>query len=143
MWSNKGFENNGSNFNLHDYPPSPFGGHPGQQYFPQIPFQPNTMQLEGGNGEAFINGEFQPDMGLYNEGAFAQNHLANSANAHVRPSYSSCLLSPASLCDVQTLYVNLVNIAKRFIYLVLSPTPQQSVYCQYSDTFAAHNKYQQ
>ena len=74
MWPNNGFGNNGdfqSNFNQDDYPPSPFGGHPGQQYFPQLPFPTNMMQYEGGNGEGFMNNEFQPEVGLYNEGAFS------------------------------------------------------------------------
>jgi hypothetical protein len=79
MWPNNGFPSNGdfpqNNFNQQDeYPHSPFGaGAAG--YFPQqLPFSPN--------GGLMIN-DFQPEVGLYNEGAFAQNHFANVANSQV------------------------------------------------------------
>ena len=62
MWSTNEFGDNGNNVNQADYPPSAFGNFPGQPYFPQLPFNPNMMQSEGGNGEGFMNGEFQPDI---------------------------------------------------------------------------------
>lgn len=104
MWPNNEFGNNGNNFNQDDYPPLPFGDHPGQPYLPQLSFQPNMMQFEGGNGEGFMNGEFQPEVGLYNEGALAQNQFVNAANAQVRSSYPSTCCLPR-VCATHKLYI--------------------------------------
>jgi hypothetical protein len=103
MWQNNGFGNNGqfqNGFNSQEsYPPSPFGpssGPPlaGQQYFPN---QQNLMQYEDANGEGFINNDFQPEVGLYNEGAFMQNQFIN-ANTQV------CFVEPGhylTLCTTR------------------------------------------
>ena len=101
MWPNNGFGNNGdflNNFKNQDDYPSPFGAGPAaQQYFPQLPFQQDMMQFEGGNRERIMNNDFQPEVGLYNEGAFSQNHFANVAN----PQVSCSLLFSQPLCTVQ------------------------------------------
>ena len=47
----------------------------GQQYFPT---QQNMMHYEDTNGEGFMNNDFQPEIGLYNEGAFMQNQFINA-----------------------------------------------------------------
>lgn len=81
MWSNNGFSSNGqfqNGFNNKDnFPPSPFGGPPGQsqQYFPH---QQPLMQYEDNNAEGFMNNDFQPEVGLYNEGSFMQNQFINA-----------------------------------------------------------------
>lgn len=95
MWSKNEFGDNENNVNQADYPLSAFGNLPGQPYFPQLPIKPNMMQSEGGNGEGFMNGEFQPDVGFYTEGTFAQNQFVNAANAQVSSSY----LPPAVFCE--------------------------------------------
>jgi hypothetical protein len=88
MWQNNGFGNNGpfqNGFNNQEnYPHSPFGassGPPlaGQQYFPT---QQNMMHYEDANEEDYMNDNFQPEVGLCNEGAFMQNQFIN-ANAQV------------------------------------------------------------
>jgi hypothetical protein len=87
MWPNNEFgTNNGNNFNRDDYTQSCFAGFPGQQFFQPHPFQPNMMQLEGGNEEG-LNGEFQPEIGLFNEAGFAQNYqFANPTYTKVKSS---------------------------------------------------------
>jgi hypothetical protein len=84
MWQNNGFGGNGqfpNGFNNQEnFPPSPFGAPPGQglaggQYFPT---QRNMLQYEDSNGEGFMNNDFQPEVGLYNEGAFIQNQFINA-----------------------------------------------------------------
>jgi hypothetical protein len=84
MWQNNGFGSNGqfqNGFNNQEnYPPSPFGASPGpplagQQYFPN---QQIMMHYEDTNGEDFMSNDFQPEVGLYNEGAFMQNQFINT-----------------------------------------------------------------
>lgn len=81
MWQNNGFGGNGqfpNGFNNQEnFPPSPFSGPPGagHQYFPMLP---NMMGYEDANGEGFMNNEFEPEVGLYNEGAFMQNQFINT-----------------------------------------------------------------
>ena len=36
------------------------------------------LQYEDSNGEGFMNNDFQPEVGLYNEGAFMQNQFINA-----------------------------------------------------------------
>ncbi|RDL39607.1 uncharacterized protein BP5553_03947 [Venustampulla echinocandica] len=78
MWHNNGYGNNPplqSNFNQNSYPSSPFGGssasHP-QQLFQH---QPDMMQFEDSTAEGFMANDFQPEIGLYNEGALVQNQF--------------------------------------------------------------------
>ncbi|KAF4635351.1 hypothetical protein G7Y89_g2743 [Cudoniella acicularis] len=88
---NGGFHNN---YNQDDFPSSPFGGSsatplPGQQLFAQP--QPNMMQFEqfeDAPSEGFMNNNFQPEVGLFNEGAFMQNQFLNS-----QPQYSPPLFN--------------------------------------------------
>ncbi|PMD46260.1 YTH-domain-containing protein [Hyaloscypha variabilis F] len=84
MWQSNGFGNNGhfpNGFNNQEnFPLSPFGAPSGQglarqQYFTN---QQNMMQLDDASGEDFPNREFQPEVGLYNEGAFMQNQFINA-----------------------------------------------------------------
>ncbi|KAE9370411.1 YTH-domain-containing protein [Stipitochalara longipes BDJ] len=84
MWSNNGFGSNGQFPNgfghQESFPPSPFEaprgqGLAGQQYFTN---QQNMMQFDDANGEGFLNNDFQPEVSLYNEGAFMQNQLINT-----------------------------------------------------------------
>lgn len=100
MWPN-GFGSNGdfpNNFSRQDdYSLSPFGAGPGGQYFPKLPFQQNMMPFEGGNGERFMNNDFQPEVGLYNEGAFSQTQFVNAAN----PQVSYCSLPSKPFCHRQ------------------------------------------
>ncbi|KAL2075838.1 hypothetical protein VTL71DRAFT_781 [Oculimacula yallundae] len=83
MWpNNNAFGTNGqfqNNFNQDGYPPSPFAGQaiPGQQYFAQ---QPNMMQFEDGNSEGF-----QPEVGLFNSGAYSQNQFTSSGPPQFSP----------------------------------------------------------
>jgi hypothetical protein len=84
MWQNNGYGGHfPSNMNQDEFPP-PFAGTPGpgQQYL-QHP-QPHLMQFEDGNGEGYLNNEFQPQVGLFNEGAFLQNQFV-SPQAQVSP----------------------------------------------------------
>jgi hypothetical protein len=37
------------------------------------------MQYEENDGEGFMNNDFQPEVGLYNEGAFMQNQFINAS----------------------------------------------------------------
>jgi len=84
MWQNNGFDGNrqfpnGFN-NQEKFPPSPFGAPPGQpssgqQYFPN---QQSMMQFQDTNGEGFLNADYKPEVGLYNEGAFMQNQFINA-----------------------------------------------------------------
>ena len=81
MWQNNGYGSNGhfpnSFNNQENFPTSPFGtpSAPGQQFFtnPQ-----NRMHFDDANGEGFLKNEFQPEVGLYNEGAFMQNQFINA-----------------------------------------------------------------
>jgi len=84
MWQNNGFGSNGqfpNGFNNQEnFPSSPFGAPPGQplagvQYFPNLQ---NLMEYEDTNGEAFVKNDFQPEIGLFNEGAFMQNQFINA-----------------------------------------------------------------
>lgn len=87
MWQNNGFGSNGqfpNGFNSQEHLPPPFRAPPdhpltGGQYFPN---QPNMIQFEDANGKGLMNNGFQPELGLYNEGAFMQNQFLN-ANAEV------------------------------------------------------------
>jgi hypothetical protein len=104
MWQNNGYGNNGqfqNGFNQESYPPSTFGPSSGpslagQHYFPN---QQNLMQYEDANGEGFMNNDFQPEVGLYNEGTFMQNQFIN-ANAQVCFAESGHTLL---LCTIQKL----------------------------------------
>lgn len=82
MWSNNGFGSNGhfpNGFNnQNNFPPFPSGGPPGQsqQYFPN---QQNSMQYADDNdNEGFMNQDFQPEVGLYNDGAFMHNQFVSA-----------------------------------------------------------------
>jgi hypothetical protein len=115
MWQNNGFGGNGqfpNGFNNQEnFPSSPFGAPPGQglaggQYFPT---QRNMLQYEDSNGEGFMNNDFQPEVGLYNEGAFMQNQFIN-ANPQVcvgRPDL--VLAGPATTRD-SLLLLSISNI---------------------------------
>jgi hypothetical protein len=92
MWHNNGFGNNGQfhdNFNQEDYTPSPFlgtgGPLPGQQYFHQHPQLANNMiKFEDNNGECYTNNGFQPELGLYNEGAFMQTQFTPNTQVCIK-----------------------------------------------------------
>jgi hypothetical protein len=84
MWQNNAFGSNGQFPNSfgsqENFPRSPFGVPPGQpsveqQYFPN---QQNMMQYEDTNGDGFTDSDFQPEVGIYNEGAFMQNQFINA-----------------------------------------------------------------
>ncbi len=95
MWSSNGFGNNGhfqNNFSQDGFSASLFGGNPGQplhgqQYFPQ---QADSTQFEDVNDEGSITSEFQPELGLFNDGAFMQNQFIN-ASPQVRSMYPEFL----------------------------------------------------
>jgi hypothetical protein len=36
------------------------------------------MQFQDTNGEGFLNADYKPEVGLYNEGAFMQNKFINA-----------------------------------------------------------------
>ncbi|KAH7342949.1 YT521-B-like domain-containing protein [Rhexocercosporidium sp. MPI-PUGE-AT-0058] len=86
MWQNNGvFGGNGqfqNNFNQDNYPPSPFSSQPmpGHQYFAQ---HPNLMQYEDASSEGY-----QPELPLYNEGAFSQNRFINPGPQFSPPAYN-------------------------------------------------------
>jgi hypothetical protein len=109
MWQSNGFGNNGhfpNGFNNQEnFPPSPFGapsGHglAGQQYFTN---QQNMMQLDDASGEDFPNREFQPEVSVYNEGAFMQDQFINA----------NPLVSVAKF-DLATLFLQLCNPEAHF-----------------------------
>lgn len=71
---NSQFQNNVS---PEDFVPSPFGGNPMQSFLNFFP-PPSTMKYHDGNGDSFMqNAGFQPEVGLYNGAAFAQNENIN------------------------------------------------------------------
>jgi YTH domain-containing protein 1 len=89
MWPNNGFGSNGqfqNNFNNQDdYSPASFGTGVGPsgpgQYFPQQPHNPAMIQYdENGN----VIGDFEPEVGLYNEGPFFHNQFLSPQNPQVR-----------------------------------------------------------
>jgi len=81
MWQNNGFGNSGhfQNFNNQEaFTPPSFGGSPGpllsgQQFFAS---HPNIVQYD--DGEGFINNDFQPEVGIFNEAAYMQNQFMNA-----------------------------------------------------------------
>jgi hypothetical protein len=102
MWQNNGFGSNGqfpNGFgNQENFPRSPFGAPPGQpsvgqQYFPN---QQNMMQYEDTNGDGFIDTDFQPEVGIYNEGAFMQNQFINAKSqvcvVELNPFFAACAI---------------------------------------------------
>jgi hypothetical protein len=76
MGPNTGFGNNGfipDSFNQDTLPTSFAGGNTGRSYFPQQA-QSNTIGFEDdGNGKGYVNDDFQPEVGLFNDAAFSQN----------------------------------------------------------------------
>ncbi|KAG4432081.1 hypothetical protein IFR05_012435 [Cadophora sp. M221] len=90
MWPNHGFRGNfqfQNNFNSQDdYSPVLFGAGIGPsdpgQYFPQQPLNPSMMQYDE-NGT--VVGEFEPEVGLYNEGPLYPNQFI-SRNPQFYPS---------------------------------------------------------
>ena len=116
MWQNNGFGNNGqfpNGFNSQENFPSSLGAPLGQlaggpQYFPN---QQNMMQYDDSNDDGFMSNDFQPEVGIYNEGAFLQTQFIN-ANPQVcvvePPNPFSQLVQPrrfmavASLCRHST-----------------------------------------
>ena len=81
MWPNNGFGNNGHfppNYNQEDFTQPPFGGDQGQRFFTP---QPNMMQFDEMNGDSYMaNGNFQPEVGLFNDGAFIPNQFVNQVS---------------------------------------------------------------
>jgi len=83
MWQNNG--NNGpfqNNFNQDNFPQQPINGsnRPGQQFFQPQPLQP----MDFNNGEDYTDGDFRPEVGLFNNGAFLQNQSQHArSQAHV------------------------------------------------------------
>lgn len=68
---------NSNNANQEDFVASPFAAFPmlplGGFPFPQLPYN------AGSNGDTFMTGDFQPEVGLYNnDGVFMQNQLVNA-----------------------------------------------------------------
>jgi hypothetical protein len=89
MWQNNGYQSNGSyhnNFNENEYPTSPFTVGSSTPMF-----SPDLMQFENSNGDGFISQEFQPETGLFNDGAYMQNQFLNS---HLQVSVKLTFVNP-------------------------------------------------
>lgn len=84
MWSNNGYQDHGAfqqgNFqqNYSDDGYIPFSPAPFGQYFQNIGPTQGIQYGDLANSEQSTPGEFQSEVGLYNEEAFAQNHFRGS-----------------------------------------------------------------